>query len=101
MGIHFDHVVAGVPERFAQEDATVDEFSDDGTLVGIETADAHLCQLKFKQAALPVGHRKMALAGLVQATETRWQVQGSADGDKVWLDVGHQLDEFVVFVEAA
>jgi hypothetical protein len=43
----------------------------------------------------------MALAGLVQATETRWQVQGSADGDKVWLDVGHQLDEFVVFVEAA
>ena len=101
MGIHFDHVVARIPEGLAQEDAAVDEFSDDGTLVGIEATDPHLGQLQFKQAALPVGHRKVALAGLVQTTETRGQVQGSADGYKVWFDVVNQLDEFAVFLETA
>ena len=99
--IHFDYLVASLSKDFTQEDTAVDQVSDDGTLVGVETANPHLGQLEFKQAALPVGERKMALAGLVQATETRWQIQWSADGDEVWTDIVHQFNEFSVFVETA
>ena len=58
------------PEVMAQGNPTVDQVSDDGTLVGVEATDPHLGQFELKQTAFPVGHREMAIAGLVQAAKT-------------------------------